>query len=246
MNDSLKNMIYYFLFVIYKIVDEDVKKEIENMASDIKSIIQDKTNKKEYIKFMYNALITDVIILDEEEQVKFIKYIMDYFSTLENKNSKDDSTIIKIGIDFRDELMRYTVDLIINNKIKYENISNLVQPIKTEFNMFSFFVDKDKFDYTKFEIDWIDYLKENEIEKLLINNGPARNEIKKLAIEELRNKNKQIQYMKKDYFNKLLLIMGISGDEAKNNKERKVIKSRHRKNYFRNAKNYRRRVRKKL
>ena len=246
LNDSLKNMIYYFLFVIYKIVDEDVKKEIENMASDIKSIIQDKTNKKEYIKFMYNALITDVIILDEEEQVKFIKYIMDYFSTLENKNSKDDSTIIKIGIDFRDELMRYTVDLIINNKIKYENISNLVQPIKTEFNMFSFFVDKDKFDYTKFEIDWIDYLKENEIEKLLINNGPARNEIKKLAIEELRNKNKQIQYMKKDYFNKLLLIMGISGDEAKNNKERKVIKSRHRKNYFRNAKNYRRRVRKKL
>lgn len=246
LNDSLKNMIYYFLFVIYNIVDEDIKKEIENMASDIKSIIQDKTNKKEYIKFMYNALITDVIILDEEEQVKFIKDIMDYFSTLENKNSKDDSTIIKIGIDFRDELMRYTVDLIINNKIKYENISNLVQPIKTEFNMFSFFVDKDKFDYTKFEIDWIDYLKENEIEKLLINNGPARNEIKKLAIEELRNKNKQIQYMKKEYFNKLLLIMGISGDEAKNNKERKVIKSRHRKNYFRNAKNYRRRVRKKL
>ncbi len=231
LHDSLKNSIYYFLFDIYKIVDEGVKKEIEKMTGDIKSVIQNKSNKKEYIEFMYNALMSNVIVYDSNGQVVFIKEIMDYFGTLDNKNIKD-------------ELMRYTVDLIINNKIKYENVASLVQPIKTEFKMFSFFVDKDKFDYTKFEIEWINYLSKNEINKLLIKNSFARKEIRKLAIEELKNKNKQVQYMKKDYFKKLLLIIGVSGDEAKNNKERKVIKSRHRKNYFGDVKNYRRRVRK--
>lgn len=231
LDDSLKNIIYYFLFTIYKIVDEDVKKEIENMARDIKSIIQNKSNKKEYIDFMYNALMSNIIVYDSNEQVEFIKDIMEYFSTLENENIKD-------------ELMRYTVDLIVNNKIKYENIANLVQLLKMEFDMFSFFVDKDKFDYTKFEIEWINYLSKNEIKKLLTNNSFARKEIKKLAMKEL--KNEPVKYMKKYYLDKLLLIMGISDGEPKNNKERKVKKSRQRKNYFGDVKNYRRRITKKL
>lgn len=223
LNDSIKNRIYCFLFAIYKIVDEDVKKEIENMINDIKSIIQNKPDKKEYIEFMYNAFMADVIILDEEEQVKFVKEIMNYFD-------KEDSNEINSDLEkmldeitntmSKDKLMRYTVDLIINNKIKYENIANLVQPLKIEFNMFSFFVDKDKFDYTKFEMRWLTYLSENDIEKLLIKNSFARKEIRKLAIEEL--KNKQVQYMKKDYFKKLLLIIGVSGDEAKKIKKEKL------------------------
>ena len=35
LDDSLKNIIYYCLFAIYKIVDEGIKKEIENMAREI-------------------------------------------------------------------------------------------------------------------------------------------------------------------------------------------------------------------
>ncbi|WP_347028573.1 hypothetical protein [Intestinibacter bartlettii] len=244
LDDSLKNIIYYFLFTIYKIVDEDVKKEIENMARDIKSIIQNKSNKKEYIEFMHNALMSNVIVYDGNGQVEFIKEVMDYFGVLENEDSQEDSAVTKIVRGPRYELMRYTVDLIINNKIKYENIANLVQPLKMEFDMFSFFVDKDKFDYTKFEIEWINYLSKNEIKKLLTNNSFARKEIKKLAMKEL--KNEQVKYMKKYYLDKLLLIMGISDDEPKNNKERKVKKSRQRKNYFGDVKNYRRRVTKKL
>ena len=234
LNDSLKNMIYYFLFAIYKIVDEDEKKEIENMAREIILIIQNKSDKKEYIEFIYNALMSNVIVYDSNEQVGFVKESMSYFATLENGNLS------------KDKLMRYTVDLIINNKIKYESVVNLVQPIKNEFNMFSFFVDKDKFDYSKFEIEWINYLSKNEIKKLLTNNSFARKEIKKLALEEFKNRNKQVRYMKKDYLDKLLLIMEISGDESKNNKEIKIRKSKHRKNYFGDVKNYRRRVTKKL
>ena len=245
-NDLLKNMIYCFLFAIYKIVDEDVKKEIENMTREIKSIIQNKPNKKEYIEFMYNALMSNVIVYDSNGQVEFIKDVMDYFGVLENEDSQEDSAVTKIVRGPRDELMRYTVDLIINNKIKYESIANLVQPLKMEFDMFSFFVDKDKFDYTKFEIEWINYLSKNEMKNLLTNNSFARKEIKKLVIEEFKNKSKQIQYMKDDYLDKLLLIMAISDDQAKNNKERKVKKSRQRKNYFGDVKNYRRRVTKKL
>lgn len=246
LNDSLKNRIYYFLFAVYKIVDEDVKKEIENMAREIKLIIQDKPNKKEYIKFMYDALMSNVIVYDCSGQVEFIKEVMDYFGVLENEDSQEDSAVTKIVRGPRDELMRYTVDLIINNKIKYENIANLVQPLKMEFDMFSFFVDKDKFDYTKFEIEWINYLSKNEMKNLLTNNSFARKEIKKLVIEEFKNKSKQIQYMKDDYLDKVLLIMAISDDQAKNNKERRVKKSRQRKNYFGDVKNYRRRVTKKL
>ena len=175
--------------------------------------------------------MSNIIVYDSNEQVEFIKDIMEYFSTLENENIKD-------------ELMRYTVDLIVNNKIKYENIANLVQLLKMEFDMFSFFVDKDKFDYTKFEIEWINYLSKNEIKKLLTNNSFARKEIKKLAMKEL--KNEPVKYMKKYYLDKLLLIMGISDGEPKNNKERKVKKSRQRKNYFGDVKNYRRRITKKL
>ena len=80
----------------------------------------------------------------------------------------------------------------------------------------------------------------------MTNNSFARKEIKKLVIEEFKNKSKQIQYMKDDYLDKLLLIMAISDDQAKNNKERRVKKSRQRKNYFGDVKNYRRRVTKKL
>lgn len=216
------------------------------MTREIKSIIQNKPNKKEYIEFMYNALMSNVIVYDSNGQVEFIKDVMDYFGVLENEDSQEDSAVTKIVRGPRDELMRYTVDLIINNKIKYESIANLVQPLKMEFDMFSFFVDKDKFDYTKFEIEWINYLSKNEMKNLLTNNSFARKKIKKLVIEEFKNKSKQIQYMKDDYLDKLLLIMAISDDQAKNNKERKVKKSRQRKNYFGDVKNYRRRVTKKL
>ena len=136
---------------------------------------------------MYNALMVDVIILDEDEQLKFIKEIMNYFDKEESNEITNDLEKMLDEITntmSKDKLMRYTVDLIINNKIKYENIANLVQPLKMEFDMFSFFVDKDKFDYTKFEIEWINYLSKNEIKKLLTNNSFARKEIKKLAMKE--------------------------------------------------------------
>lgn len=238
LNDSLKNIIYNALFVIYHIVDEDIKKEIENMAKDIKSIIQKKTNKNEYIEFMYNALMSDVIVYNENEQVEFIKEIMDYFSTLENKNIKDDL----ISVDNRDNLMIQTVDLIINNKIKYKNISYLVQPLKLEFNMFSFFVDKNKFDYTKFELKWLYYLNEKEIKALIIKNSFARKEIKKIAIKEL--KNKKVEYMDKQYLNKILLIIETSSDEVKDeNKKKQVRKYRHKNRYLGNR---RRKVRRRV
>ena len=242
--NDFENMIYNFLFAIYMISDEYVKKEIKNMSSKIKSIIQDKPNKKEYLKFMYNALMSDVIILDEETEIKFIKEIMSCFNKQESNEINTDLQKMRdeiINIPTKDELMRYTVDLIINNKIKYEKIENLVQPLKTEFNMFNFFVDKDKFDYTKFEIEWITYLSENSIKKLLTNNSFARKEIKKLAIEEV--KNRKVKYMKKDYLDKLLLIMGISDDEDKNIKndnKKQFLKFRYKNRHFRDVKNYRR------
>ncbi len=252
LRDNLK-LFYNFLFIIYDICSENIKNKIESITRDILlkiektvfnsfEIEEDETGilingsakerllgikkdvrKHECIGFIYNALMRDIIIYNKDEQIKFIENILGFFD-----DDKNDSN--------QDEIMRYILDLILNKKIKYENLRNLLEPVESKFPMFKFFVDKDNFNYKFFKLDWLQYLKTEEIKEIMNSNSNI-SELIKLVKNEV--KDKKFENIDKEYTDKLLLIIELSNKQDSKNKvnrryrySRNVnFKNKHRKIY---------------
>lgn len=208
LTDNICNKLYNLLFIIYDITNNKIKNKIEDITKDIVLVIENKIDKYIYIKFMYNALMSGIIIYDKENQVKFVESLLDYFEDEEN-------------IDAQDEIMRYVLELILNNKIKYEEMKYLLKPIEIKFSMFKFFVDRNNFNYKRFDLDWLKYLKIEEIKEIIINNN-ARNELKKIVKREI--KSKKFENMDKNHSDKLLLIMELSNEDVKKKYKKKQPK----------------------
>ena len=105
--------------------------------------------------------------------------------------------------------------------------------------MFKFFVDKDNFNYKFFNLDWLQYLKTEEIKDIMSSNSNMSELIKLVKYEV---KDKKFENTDKEYTDKLLLIIELSNKQAKQDSKNKVkrkyrysrninFKNKHRKIY---------------
>lgn len=173
LSGEIWNEFYNFIFIIYDVLDERNKTKIEKVSNDIMNKIDKDINPYLYITFTFNSLIKNIIVFDKQSQIEYTKYIRDYIM-----NEPDERK--------QDEVMRYLIDLISNNKIKYEYVNHLLKYIKNKFSIFSFFMDKDAFDYKYFDLEWLKYMQKKEIDDLM-NDENARYEIMKLSLNKIKD-----------------------------------------------------------
>jgi hypothetical protein len=206
------NVIKNIIFCIYPMMEDDVKRNVEQLAIKVIKLIDSSKDKFRYIDYMYKAIMSSVIITEGIEYEKFIVAIDEYIKNA--KCIKDDANNckttneheIKLGTrDFSEDCMVYLLNLILSKKIYYEDIENLIPNVISNFLMIQFFTNKQAFDYSSFESEWLKYLNIEEIRKLL-NIPAARKKIHELILCELEKDNKKC-ILREQYRSVLKIIL---------------------------------------
>lgn len=186
-------IIYNIIIPIFHLVNEETKEKILVLFNRLKTVIHN--NKSKYFYFIYMILIKDIINLNDEEQILYTKEIDEYIT---GKNASEKQKVhASIYFDFSEEqIMIFLLDLIRNNKISYDVVKNECKDIINEYPMFNFFVDMKSFDYEKFNIEWLSYVREEELVEL-VQNGGFRSRAIEMWLDIIKNKNIEIPYLNK-------------------------------------------------
>lgn len=188
-----EKIIYNVIIPIFQLVNDETKEKILVLFNRLKTIIHN--NKSKYFYFVYMMLIKDIINLNDEEQILFTREIASYI-TGKNTNEKQE-LYISIYYNFSEkQIMEFLLDLIRINKISYDVVKNECKDIINEYPMFNFFVDMKLFDYDKFDIEWLNYVREEDLAELVKNAG-FRNIVIKMWLDIIKNKNLEIPYLNK-------------------------------------------------
>lgn len=193
-NTNSDEYINNLLIPLYLIMSEEIKNKFEIFISNYCNDIKDK-NKYSYIDLMYKLMIKDIGKYDINEFREFIKYttlyIMEEVEKEKSKKNEETYPIITTSFSQSEEAMKKCIDIIRNKNINYSDIQQECKEIEEKYPMFKFFINKEGFDYSLFEEEWIEFLTREELVELIKGNKSS-----KAILAILLNKVKDIDKVK--------------------------------------------------
>jgi hypothetical protein len=177
--------------------DNSTKNYISNSIKEIILHFRKVKNGKVYLKLEYYALLYDVFEIIDEEKKQFAIEINRYF--LERSSCEKRSGFE--SYDFSKNYEKMLMQLILNKKIDYNLIKDLCCDIRNQNSMFSFFIEPDIFDYSKFDSEWIIEVSDDTIIEL----SKKRERVDKIIPTLLKKLDKE--NINKELKRKILLII---------------------------------------
>lgn len=140
-NKNLKNIFGNapgFIFKIYKLIDQKQKLRIE-------SLIKEKLNEHFLLVLAYNALLFDVINLDDKTLFKYIKSVSNSFHTRGvnvkfSENYRIDGLVMLIELCYK-----FNIDLHVNEFSYFKGINQY----------YDWLLDLENFNYDNFKVEWL-------------------------------------------------------------------------------------------
>ncbi|MGV3150610.1 SIR2 family protein [Sarcina ventriculi] len=204
-----KDLIDNLIMPIYFLMSDKVKDKFKQFISKSLSELNASQNKYTYINLWYSLCVREILIFKEDEIKIFIEDAVEYIEDVRKKqqNTINGVFVIRhVNCSEDEEIARIIINLIKNNKIKYEVISDKCKELEDIYQIFKFFMNMNEFNYENFKLEWLNYLSDNELIDISKNREGTKIILEKIFEYLKHNTNKRYMHVIEVIMNSILEI----------------------------------------